>query len=161
GSPFCGGLISAGLLKFDSWAHLPELDPLFERVALWTLTDVWEPPAVIQNKGGSPRMGRDPQNISSHLRLMAREFQRTGPLISLPIPRRSILEGFGRDDRSFGTRDTGLVFNYLPWFLRTLGAIGNPQEDPELELKAARAQLSAARGEEYPVTFILTNLGRS
>jgi hypothetical protein len=159
GSPFCGGLLTAGLLKFDGWAHLPELDPLFERVALWTLTDVWEPPAVIQNKGGSPRMGRDPQNISSHLRLMAREFERTGDPIFLAVPRRSILEGFGRDDRSFGTRETGLVFNYLPWFLRTLGASGNPREDAELELKPALSELSAARGEECTVTFRLTNRG--
>jgi hypothetical protein len=161
GSPFCGGLLTAGLLKFDGWAHLPDLDPLLERVAVWTLTDVWEPPAVIQNKGGSPRMGRDPQNISSHLRLMARVFERTDDPVFLAVPRRSILEGFGRDDRSFGTRETGLVFNYLPWFLRTLSASGNPQDDPELELKPAQAQLSLSttRGQECTVTFVVANRG--
>ena len=41
--------ITAGLLKFNSWAHVPEVDQMLERVAIWTLTDVWEPPAVIQN----------------------------------------------------------------------------------------------------------------
>jgi hypothetical protein len=159
GSPFCGGLLTAGLIKFDGWAHLPELDPLFERVALWTLTDVWEPSAVIQNKGGSPRMGRDPQNISSHLRLLAREFERTGDPIFLAVPRRSIIEGFARDDSSFGTRETGLVFNYLPWFLQTLATGGNPQEDPELDLKPAQAQRAAAHGQEGAVRFVLTNRG--
>src|SRR4029077_17637762 len=69
GSPFCGGLITAGLLKFNSWAQPREVEHLLERTAVWTLTDPGRPPNGIMSKGGSPRRGSSPQHIASHARL--------------------------------------------------------------------------------------------
>jgi hypothetical protein len=150
GGPFCGGLLTAGVLKFNSWARLPEIDKLLERVAVWTLS-----------KGGSPRMGHDPQNISSHLRMMASVYERTRDPFFLAVPLRSVVDGFGEKGENFGTRETGLVYNYLPWFLQTLQASGNPDDDPELVLKPGMTRLTAARGQEYTLTFVLANRGRT
>ena len=140
---------------------MPEIDQMLERVAVWTLTDVWEPPAVILSKGGSPRMGHDPKNISSHLRMMANLYERTRDPFFLAVPLRSVVEGFGEKGEDFGTRETGLVYNYLPWFLQTLQASGNPDDDPELDLRPGTTRLTAARGQEYTLTFVLTNRGRT
>ena len=141
GGPFCGGLLSASVLKFNSWARLPEIDQMLERVAVWTLTDVWEPPAVIQSKGGSPRMGDDPKNISSHLRLMAHQYERTHDPFFLAVPLRSVVDGFGESGENFGTRETGLVYNYLPWFLQTLAASGTPRGRPRVRPEASRRRV--------------------
>ena len=148
GGPFCGGLLSASVLKFNSWARLPEIDQMLERVAVWTLTDVWEPPSIILSKGGSPRMGHDPKNISSHLRLMAHQYERTRDPFFLAVPLRSVVDGFGESGENFGTRETGLVYNYLPWFLQTLTTHGNPKEDKDLDLKPGAARLAVTTGQE-------------
>lgn len=161
GSPFCGGLITAALLKFNGWARLPEIDRALERVATWTLTDVWLPPAGIQGKGGSPRRKGEPQSIASHLRLMATLADRTTDPFFLAVPLGCLNAGFGTERATFGTRETGLVFNYLPWFLTTLHAQGSPTEAPELELKATVAKRAVRPGEEFPLVVVIANRGNA
>lgn len=161
GSPFCGGLVSASLLKFNGWANLPEIDRLLTRNATWTLTDVWEAPSGIQGKGGSPRRKGDPQNIASHLRMMGALYERTGDPLYLALPRQSILDGFGEGARAIGTRSTGLVFNYLPWFLKTMVDAGNPTVDPEFTVSPMDGPLTQGRGERFSARFLLQNRGNS
>ena len=57
------------------------------RVAQWTLTDTWHPPAEICSKGGSPREHGSPMHITSHSRLMSYVFARTGDPLFLVVPR--------------------------------------------------------------------------
>jgi hypothetical protein len=159
GSPFCGGLITAGLQKFNGWARQSEIDRALERVATWTLTDVWQPPAGIQGKGGSPRRRGEPQNIASHLRVMAALADRTADPFFLAVPLDCLVAGFGDEGDSFGTRETGLVFNYVPWFLTALRMHGAPVNDPELELRATVPEQSVRRGEEFPLTVVVANRG--
>jgi hypothetical protein len=159
GSPFCGGLLPSAVLKFNSWANQPEIDAMLERVALWTLTDVWRPPANILTKGGSPRRGGDGQQIASHLRLMGNMFSRTGDPLFLVVPREAVVRGFGASSKSIGTRSTGLVFNNVPWFLSMLQDFGDPQPDPGLELTAPAEAVRVSRGKETSVVFKVKNTG--
>lgn len=159
GSPFCGGLLPSAVLKFNSWASQPDIDAMLQRVARWTLTDVWRPPANIFTKGGSPRRGGDGQQIASHLRLMDYVFARTGDPLFLVVPRECIVRGFGENAKSIGTRSTGLVLNNVPWFLTTLEGGGDPQPDPRLELLAPAAEIPVTLGNEFSVVLKLTNTG--
>jgi hypothetical protein len=137
GSPFCGGLLPSALLKFNSWARVPEIDAMLERVARWTLTDMWRPPAGLMSKGGPVTRDASPIHVSSHLRLMAAEFARTSDPLFLALPQEMVVAGFGEEAKEFGTRETGLVYNYLPWFLHELGAQGDPQPGTELLIRPA------------------------
>jgi hypothetical protein len=151
GSVFNGGLLPSALIKFNSWANLPEIDQMLERVARWTLTDMWLPPAAVRSKGGSPSRKGDPKDISIHLRLMRYAFLRTGDPLFLALPRECIVAGFGEDGAHFGTRATGLVFNYLPWFLSLVAEQGDPAVDP---VPPGR-DLALARGATARVCFQL------
>jgi hypothetical protein len=146
-------------LKFNSWANQPDIDAMLQRVARWTLTDVWRPPANILTKGGSPRRGGDGQQIASHLRLMDHVFSGTGDPLFLVVPREAIVRGFGANSKSIGTRSTGLVFNNVPWFLTTLAERGDPQPDPDLEIIVPAAETRVAIGKEASVVLKVTNRG--
>jgi hypothetical protein len=159
GAPFCGGLLPSALLKFNSWARLPEIDRMLERVARWTLTDMWRPGAGIMSKGGSPRRKADPQDIASHLRLMRHEFLRTEEPLFLILSRESMVAGFGDAADDMGTRNTGLVFNYLPWFLPLLADRGDPQPEPEFEARLKDPELRLAPGGQAAVCVSVRNLG--
>jgi hypothetical protein len=146
GSTFCGGLLPSGLLKFNGWARLPEIDAMLERVARWTLTEMWRPPAGIMSKGGSPRRKAEPDNIATHLRLMREMYLRTRDPLFLAVPRESIAAGFG-PGKTFGTRATGLVFNYVPWYLSMLSELGDPRPAhpaPKPENESVQIQRGAA-----------------
>jgi hypothetical protein len=159
GSPFCGGLLPSALLKFNSWAHRPEIDQMLARVAQWTLTDVWCPPANIRGKGGSPRGHGAPGNIASHSRLMSHVFARTGDPLFFVVPQKSLLAGFGDDPEPIGTRTTGLVFNYLPWFLTTLHENGDPQPESLLKVQSQPEEITVGKGGAVQVRFTLRNTG--
>lgn len=159
GSPFCGGILTAGLLKFNSWGQLPEIDRLLERAARWTLTDVWRPPAGLQGKGGSPRNRASPHHIANHLRLMAHAYDRTRDPLFLVVPRQALAAGFGEGARPFGTRATGLVYNYLPWFVTTCTVNGDPQPDTQLEVQAKLEEVTVARGGKARLGFTVKNAG--
>ena len=159
GSPFCGGLLPSALMKFNSWANLPEIDDMLQRVAQWTLTDVWRPPANIQSKGGSPRQQGEALHIASHLRLMSYVFAHTKDPCFLVVPQKSLLAGFGDQPELFGTRTTGLVFNYLPWFLQTLSENGDPQSEPWLEVRAQSDQFTVTKGGAVRICFTVRNDG--
>lgn len=154
GSPFCSGVLTAGLMKFNQWAKLPEIDEMLERQGRWLFTDVWMPPNRIMNKGGPPSRAAAarPQNISPHLRLMDYLYERTQDPLFLALPLDMLVQGFGENARPFGTRDTGLVFNYVPWFLGTLVRNGNPTADAALRIEAKPPQ-----GRQ--VCFAVTNSG--
>jgi hypothetical protein len=134
GSGFNSGLIEAGLMKFNSWADLPEIDSMLERDARFLLTEMWRPPAGIMSKGGSPRRSAEARHVSSHLRLLRAEYLRTKDPLFLAVPREMLVDGFGAKAREFGPRDTGLVFNYLPWYLSMLRDLGDPQPDAQLQM---------------------------
>lgn len=136
GAPFCGGILPGALLKFNRWARDPEIDRLLERIARWTLSDMWRPPAGIMSKGGSPSRTSSPQHIASHARLLRWAWERTHDPLFLVSPRAAVAAGFGAGTRGFGTRDTGLVFNNVPWLLSSIAAAGNPQPDQELTVTA-------------------------
>jgi hypothetical protein len=155
GSPFCGGLITAALLKFNSWARLPEIDQLLERTARWVLTDMWRPPGAIMSKGGSPRRTAEAQNISSHLRMIREVYVRTEDPLFLAVPRQAVLLGFGKDARRIGTRSTGLVYNYLPWFLPVMGP--DDAAAAGLKIAPARGEIEMAPGSSTAVCFDLSN----
>ncbi len=158
GSTFCSGLLPSALLKFNSWAMHPEIDAMLQRVAQWTLTDMWYPPANIFTKGGSPRRGGDGQQIASHLRLMDYIFRRTGDPMFLVVPRECIVRGFGENAKPIGTRSTGLVLNNVPWFVTTLQEHGDPQTDAELVVSLPKKMLMAPGKEAFGVIRI-TNSG--
>jgi hypothetical protein len=149
----------SALMKFNTWARSPEIDGLLEREAQWILTEAWEPPNSLVSKGGSPRRNGQAQNISSHGRLMACEFERTGDPFYLVAPEEMVASGFGKKAKSFGTRDTGLVYNYLPWFLAELNRCGHPVPDPKLQATLTPASLRLKRGEKTTVTATLKNDG--
>ncbi len=159
GSPFCAGILFSPLMKFNSWAALPELDALLERIARWTLTDMWRPPAGIMSKGGSPRRGATAQNISSELRLMRQEYLRTKDPLFLVVPREAVVAGFSGGGKEFGTRSTGLVFNYVPWFLGLLNEVGRPRPADELQVKAASETIRVVRGGTAEACFAVENKG--
>lgn len=159
GSPFCGGLLPSALLQFNSRAHLPEIDALLERVARSTLTDMWRPPALIVSKGGPPRRRAEPQLISSHLRLMRHEFERTGDPLFLAVPLESVLAGFEDKARPIGTRETGLIFNFLPWYLELLSNAGNPSAERGFEVSAPGSQVLMTPGGKARACFAVRNRG--
>jgi len=158
GSTFCSGILPSALLKFNSWARQPELDAMLQRVAQWTLTDMWYPPANIFTKGGSPRRGGDGQQIASHLRMMDHVFGRTGDPLFLVVPRECIVRGFGENAKPIGTRSTGLVLNNVPWFVTTLQEHGDPQPDPQL-MVSAPSKTVVAPGDEISTVIRITNTG--
>jgi hypothetical protein len=162
GSPFCGGLLPTGLIKFNSWARLSEIDRMLERVARWTLTEMWRPPANIIHKGGPPRAAANanPRHISSHLRLMSYVYERTGDPFYLVVPAKSVEIAFGAKSRPFGFRNSGLVYNYLPAFLKALADHGNPGAESELAITAPEA-VRARKGENATVCFSVLNMGAS
>lgn len=161
GCPFNAGLTFSALMKFNSWANLAEIDAMLERLAQWTLADVWRPPGSIQSKGGSPRRGGQAQHIANHGRLMAHVFERTRDPFYLVVPQTLVAAGFGDDARNFFTRDTGLVYNYLPWFLAALAENGNPLPDPRTEVTATPDSLRLGRSGKAAITVTVKNNGPS
>ena len=160
-SPFCGGLLVSALLKFNSWAKLPELDALLERAARSTLSDMWRPPMNIMSKGGSPRRGSNAQNISTHLRLVRHEYLRTGDPLFLVVPRECVAGGFSGAGKDFGTRSTGLVFNYVPWFLSLLTEKGDPKPESDLVVTPRQDAYKILRGAHAKVCFAVRNAGNT
>ncbi len=134
GSGFNSGVIEAGLMKFNSWADLPEIETMLERDARFLLTEMWSPPGGIMSKGGSPRRSAEARHVASHLRLFRTEYLRTHDPIFLAPPREMLVAGFGAKAKEFGPRDTGLVFNYLPWYVAMLKDLGDPQPDAQLQI---------------------------
>jgi hypothetical protein len=130
GSTFNGGLITSALLKFNGWAKLPEIDEMQERVARWLLTEMWKPEGIM-SKGGSPRRTGSPGHISSHMRMLRSVYLKTQDPLFLAIPRELMMAGFADKERDIKTRDTGLVYNYLPWFMEMLEEEGRPAPDAQ------------------------------
>ncbi len=159
GSPFCGGLLTSALMKFNSWAGLSEIDGLLERNARYVLTDMWRPPASIMFKGGLPPEHSAARNISTHLRLMGYVYERTHDPLFLVVPRELLVTGYGERVDPFGTRSTGLVFNYLPWFLTTLSHCDNPVPDSHLQVVARRNSVAVAKGDKAGLSIVVRNTG--
>ena len=160
--PFNGGLLTAALLQFNGWARSPELDTALDRAARLVLTDVWQPGGGIMSKGGAPHRASaaSAQNISTHLRLMDYQYRRTQDPLFLAVPYASMVSGFGAGAKNFGTRSTGLVFNYLPWFFGTLRAAGDPRPDRELSLPAP-SPLEVRKGATASACLVMRNEGSS
>ena len=106
-----------------------------ERVARWLLTEMWKPEGIM-SKGGSPRRTASPGHISSHLRLLRSVYLKTRDPLFLAVPRELMIAGFGDRERDIKTRDTGLVYNYLPWFMQMLEEEGRPAPDPQFRITA-------------------------
>jgi hypothetical protein len=159
GSPFCAGLLFSALMKFNSWANAPEIDQLLERIARWTLTDMWRPPSGILSKGGSPRRGANAQNISTELRLIRSMYLRTKDPLFLAVPRECVVAGLSGEGKEFGPRATGLIFNYVPWFLDLLTEAGSPEPEASLTVKPLNAVVGLARGGSASVCFAVENKG--
>jgi hypothetical protein len=153
GSPFCGGLITAALLKFNGWARDAEIDGLLERTARWLLTDMWRPGEGILSKGGSPRRSATPGNVASHMRLLRWAYERTGDPLFLAVPRELLIAGYGEGRERISTRSTGLVFNHVPHFLPLLDAQGGPAPDPGLRVTARPPVVTMAPGATARVCF--------
>ena len=159
GSPFCGGLLPTALIKFNQWANLPEIEAALQRVAQWTLTDVWRPPGGLQSKGGSPRTHGDPRHIASYGPLLAHVYTRTRDPLYLVVPRALAASGFGETAADFGTRATGLVFNYLPRLLALLDAAGQPEPEPRFELIMPNNPIPVLKGHPVQLVCTLRNTG--
>jgi hypothetical protein len=159
GSPFCGGLLPTALIKFNQWAKLPEIEAALERVAQWTLTDVWRPPGGLQSKGGSPRTRGDPRHIASYGPLLAHVYTRTRDPFYLVVPRALAASGFGETAADFGTRATGLVFNYLPRLLALLDTAGRPEPEPRFELIMPTNPIPVLKGHPVQLVCTLRNTG--
>jgi hypothetical protein len=143
----------AALVKFAGWAKRPEIDALLERLARQTLTEMWRPPANILSKGGSPRRAAKPEHIASHSRLMAYVYGRTRDPLFLVVPRGSVTAGFSSGGGEIGTRSTGLVLNYLPWFLAALEENGNPLPEPGFAVRPQSETVEVRRGAAARVCF--------
>jgi hypothetical protein len=152
-------MLPAGLIKFNSWAQLPEVDQMLERVARWTLTEVWRPPGGILHKGGSLTRGVNPFHIANQGRLMAYMYERTRDPLYLAVPQDLIAKAFEQQVASFGTRSTGLVFNHLPWFLAALSAHGNPRPDSKLQVSAGPSDVPMIRGASTRINVAIKNTG--
>ena len=158
GSPFCNGVISAGLLKFNSWARLPEIDATLTRFAQWTLTDTWIAPNALASKGGSPRKGGSAQHIGNQGRLMAHVYSLTKDPFYLAVPGQLAAIGYAPNAKPIpGTRSTGLVYNYLPWLLAALHDNGDPKTETQLEVGFPGETLALAPGAKAIVTVTLKN----
>ncbi|MCI0723692.1 MAG: hypothetical protein L0338_32755 [Acidobacteria bacterium] len=92
---------------------------------------------------------------------MSYVFARTKDPFFLVVPQKSLLAGFGEQPEPFGTRATGLVFNYLPWFLQTLSENGDPQPERWLEVRAQPDQFTVAKGGTLRICFTVRNAGSS
>ncbi len=161
GSPFSNGVLSNGLIKFNGWARLPEVDAMLVRFARWTLTDCWIAPAALASKGGSPRTGGSPQHIANQGRLMAHVHALTNDPLYLAVPWKLADLGYGANSPPVpGTRSTGRVFNNLPWLLAALRAQGNPEPQPQLAVVVSREPLGLAPGAKATVRLVLENTGR-
>jgi len=161
GAPFCGGLLSNALSRFNDWAGDPELEALLERVGRWLLTDMGRPPGRIMSKGGSPRRGADAQHVATHLPLLRRCYLRTGDPLFLLLPASALRTGFGTRARPFGTRATGLVFNHAPAFFPLLRGWEETGPGADLELRAIRPHVRLRPGETATVEFLIRNRGRA
>jgi hypothetical protein len=162
GSPGVGaGTIHAGLIKFNSWANLPEIDRMLERVARWTLVFPWRPPAGVISKAPVKGAPASAMTMSENVRLMHYAFAKTGDPAFLAVPRKSIVEAFVSTDPRVSTRSTGRVYNYVPWFLTSLHETGNPEPEADLEVEADVAELQVVRGQKAYVTFRVRNRAAS
>ncbi len=157
GSPFCSGVMFSALMKFNSWARLPELDALLERTARHILTDMWRPEGILF-KGGSSGNGRAFE-IVSHSRMMGSVYARTGDPLFLAVPRELVAQAFGEKGATWGTRTTGLVYNYLPWFLTTLAENGNPQPESALSVTVRQPAIETTRGGKIRACVVVKNHG--
>jgi hypothetical protein len=131
------------------------------RFAQWIMTDTWASPLGLASKGGSPRKGGgSPQHIGNQGRLMVHAYELTKDPFFLAVPSRLTVAGFGAGSKPiFGTRSTGLVYNYLPWLLATLHQEGNPGPEPQLEITAPGELSALAPGAKQIVTVKLKNAG--
>ena len=153
GSPFCSGLLTAGLMKFNGWAQDPDVDAMLERTARWVLTDMWRPGGIFNKGGGTP----SPGNISTHGPLLSAMYQKTRDPLFLAVPYELLLLAYGSGAKPFGTRSTGLVFNYVPSFLAMLNAEGNPE--PDLALNIDTETISVRPGYKTEIAFTVRNAG--
>ncbi|MPY90785.1 MAG: hypothetical protein GEU99_23090 [Luteitalea sp.] len=162
GSPGVGaGTVHAGLIKFNTWAKLPELDGLLERLARWTLTFPWRPPAGLVAKApyrGAPARAR---NMGENMRLMAYAYDLTKDPVFLAVPVKSLVDAFVTNTEPIRTRATGRIYNYVPWFLAALETAGNPELDDTLEVSVESDEIEASRGDTVKVTFRVRNRGAS
>jgi hypothetical protein len=154
GSPFCSGLLAAGLMKFNGWARNGEVTAMLERMARWVLTDMWRPNGIFNKGGGSPYAG----NISTHLPLMRAMYEKTRDPLFIALPYALTVAGYGEGARGFGTRSTGLVFNYLPPFAAMLNEFGHPEPDTAFTISAD--DVTVNRGRRFLVTYAIRNGGR-
>jgi hypothetical protein len=80
--------------------------------------------------------------VSSHLRLFRAEYLRTGDPLFLGPVMEMVEAGFGEKAKGFGPRDTGLVFNYVPWYLPLLRGV---EKDSELEIRPGKFGCAVVR----------------
>jgi hypothetical protein len=159
GCPFNGGLLSAGLMKFNNWARQPELDGLLDRMVRWTLTDVWAPPIGLFSKGGAADPTPGSAGIASHSRAIVSSYQRTRDPLLLAVSRRLVEKAWaGEKGEMIGSRKSGLVLSHVPWLLALYANEGNPTFEPGLTVVPGQA-ITAKAASKTPVCFQVTNNG--
>ncbi|MGP8243961.1 MAG: hypothetical protein ACLQVN_05525 [Bryobacteraceae bacterium] len=174
GSGYNSGLLSAALLKFNSWAKQPEIDAMLERFGRHMLTEEFgSGPDGIRHKN-DPSRAPDPLCIVSHLRLMRAEYQRTGDPLFLAVPREMLVAALAREDawkfdyqekrgdpdRGAGLRNSGLVFKNVPWFLAMLREQGNPRPG-SMEVHPVRETVEMSKGGAASACFAVKNTSAS
>ncbi|MGH9627812.1 MAG: hypothetical protein ACRD7E_05670, partial [Bryobacteraceae bacterium] len=160
GSPGVGaGTVHAGLMKFNSWARLPEMDGLLERLARWTLTFQWRPPDGLVAKATYRGAPADARHMGENMRVMSFAYGLTQDPVFLAVPFLSLKKAFVDQPQRIPTRSTGRIYNYVPWFLATLQRSSNPELDKELAVAAEHVTIPKGRMAE--VVIRVRNTGRS
>jgi len=91
--------------------------------------------------------------------LLAHVYTRTRDPLYLVVPRALAASGFGESAADFGTRATGLVFNYLPRLLALLDATGRPEPEPRFELIMPTNPIPVLKGHPVQLVCTLRNTG--
>jgi hypothetical protein len=134
---------------------------MLERVARWTLTFHWRPPAGLISKAPFRGARAAATAMGENMRLMSHAYRTTQDPVFLAVPFRSLMESFVSKPQSIQTRSTGRIYNYVPSFLYTLKEAGNPAFDSEIEVIGTAEEVKVARGGAATVTLRVRNHGRS
>jgi hypothetical protein len=91
---------------------------------------------------------------------MAHVYAQTRDPLYLAVPSQLADAGYGANAGPiFGTRSTGLVYNYLPWLLAALQKNRGPTPDSQLEVRITGTPIMIAPGQTMRIRFAVKNNG--